>query len=167
MCMNYHNILHDDIRNGVGLRVTLFVSGCSHRCKGCQNKQTWDFNSGIEFDKNAYEEIINELNKDYIDGITFSGGDPFCKENIEDISLLIHTLKTNVSKDFSIWVYTGRTYEDLLANDFYALCNIDVLVDGEYVEDLFDANYHWCGSTNQRVIDVQKSLLNGVVELYG
>ena len=91
--MNYHNILHDDMRNGDGLRVVLFVSGCNHYCKNCQNPQTWDKDSGIEFDLAAKEEIFEQLNKDYISGITFSGGDPLHSNNLHEIYSLILEIK--------------------------------------------------------------------------
>ena len=87
--MNYHNILHDDMRNGEGLRVTLFVSGCNHKCEQCQNPQTWNPNSGIEFDEDAKQEIFEQLNHDYIDGITLSGGDPLYESNLNDIYHLL------------------------------------------------------------------------------
>ena len=180
--MNYHNILHDDMRNGDGLRVTLFVSGCAHYCNNCQNPQTWDKNSGIEFDLAAKEEIFEQLNKDYISGITFSGGDPLDINNAKTICDLIKSIKNNYP-DKTIWVYTGYTWEkikSIMSTRFFAPCkesewcmviniimsNIDVLVDGRFVEELADVNYHWAGSTNQRVIDVQKTFEKGEIVLW-
>ena len=165
--MNYHNILHDDMRNGEGLRVVLFVSGCDHKCYNCQNPQTWDCNSGIEFDLAAKEEIFEQLNKDYISGITFSGGDPLYSENLHEIYSLVTEIK-NKFPTKNIWLYTGFRYEDIIKSDYskdklrlgiISLC--DILVDGRYVDALADAKYHWAGSTNQRVIDVKKSLEKG------
>ena len=162
--MNYHNILHDDMRNGDGLRVVLFVSGCNHHCHHCQNPQTWDKDSGIEFDLAAKEEIFKQLNKDYISGITFSGGDPLYSTNLHEIYALILEIRNKFPKK-TIWMYTGYDFDELQKSNFsedkfrlaiIELC--DVLVDGKYVEELADVNYCWCGSTNQRVIDVQKSL---------
>ena len=170
--MNYHNILHDDMRNGDGLRVVLFVSGCNHHCPNCQNPQTWDKDSGIEFDLAAKEEIFEQLNKDYISGITFSGGDPLHSNNLHEIYSLILEIK-NKFPTKTIWIYTGYNYDELQKSKFsedkfrtsiISLC--DVLVDGIYIEELSDVNYPWCGSTNQRVIDVQKSLQENKIVLH-
>ena len=183
--MNYHNIKHDDILNGEGLRVTLFVSGCSHKCKDCQNSQTWNPESGIEFDINAKEEIFKQLGEDYISGITFSGGDPLYESNLSDVLSLIKEIKSNYPNK-TIWLYSGYTWEEII-NNYYnewetdsligylsntnllrhniiQLC--DVFVDGEFKKELLDINYHWAGSTNQRVIDVKESLQRGEVVLY-
>lgn len=166
--MFYHNILHDDMRNGDGLRVVLFVSGCNHKCYNCQNPQTWDCNSGIEFDLAAKEEIFEQLNKDYISGITFSGGDPLHSNNLHEIYSLILEIRNKYPQK-TIWLYTGFDFDELQKSNFsedkfrmsiISLC--DVLVDGEYIEELADVNYHWAGSTNQRIIDVKKSLEKGV-----
>ena len=173
--MNYHNILHDDMRNGDGLRVVLFVSGCEHYCTNCQNPQTWDKDSGIEFDLAAKEEIFEQLNKDYISGITFSGGDPLYKENLRETYSLILEIKDKFPTK-TIWIYTGYTWEDII-NEIdtwhqdelilsQIIKNIDVLVDGEYKEELADINYPWAGSTNQRVIDIQKSLQENKIVLH-
>lgn len=175
--MNYHNILHDDMRNGDGLRVVLFVSGCDHQCINCQNPQTWDANSGIEFDLAAKEEIFDQLSKDYICGITFSGGDPLYPNNLYDIYKLITEIK-NKFPTKNIWIYTGYTWEDIVANDYivdtveYTILRQEivslsnVLVDGQFIQELADVNYHWAGSTNQRVIDIQKTLKTGDIVLW-
>lgn len=171
--MNYHNITKDDMLNGDGLRVVLWVAGCTHHCKNCQNPITWDPNGGIEFDISANEEICAELEKDYIDGITLSGGDPLCYTNLEVIEQLV----TNIKEQYptkTIWMYTGFSWEDLMDcpwDDFEArrriLKHVDVLVDGKFVEELKDITYPWAGSTNQRVIDVQKSLEQGCAIKWG
>lgn len=166
--MNYHNITHDDMKNGDGLRVVLWVSGCSHRCPECQNQETWDYFSGIPFDDYALQEISEELQKDYISGITFSGGDPLSTINMQEVLHLMLWVKKYYPEK-TIWVYTGYTYEKLL--DLGGLYNIilnncDVLVDGEYKKDLRDVNLKWRGSSNQRVIDVKKSLKEGKVVLH-
>lgn len=163
--MNYHNITKDDMLNGDGLRVVLWVSGCSHHCEGCQNPITWNPCDGVEFNEDARQEIFEQLDKDYISGITFSGGDPFYKTNMDEISRLIHDIKTRY-KDKTVWLYTGYSYEYLVENCYYALINIDVLVDGKFQKDLLDVNYHWAGSTNQRIIDVQESLKQDKVVLW-
>jgi anaerobic ribonucleoside-triphosphate reductase activating protein len=175
--MNYHDIKHDDMNNGSGLRVTLFVSGCDHYCPECHNQETWDTNSGIPFDEAAKNEIFDQLSKDYISGITFSGGDPLNKHNVEYVYSLISEIKERFPNK-SIWLYTGYTWEELW--EAWSYCNIsvetkyrikairlcDVLVDGVFDIDKADVNYHWAGSTNQRVIDVQKSLKVGDIVLY-
>lgn len=178
--MNYHNILHNDMNNGSGLRVTLFVSGCDHYCKGCQNPQTWKKDSGIEFDKAAMEEIMEELSHNYITGITFSGGDPLYQENVEYILELCKIIKKKFPTK-TIWLYTGFQWEDIYKNpdtpvqDFASpfqvsrqlvLDYVDVLVDGMYLEEKADAAYPWAGSTNQRVIDVKETLQTEHIVLY-
>ena len=146
--------------NGVGLRVVLWVSGCSHHCKNCHNPVTWDENDGILFTQETEDELFSKLNKPYIKGITFSGGDPFHINNRDEIRRLSEKIKqTFPEKD--IWVYTGYTWEELwneLSDPESYLINIDVLVDGRYIEELADRNLRWVGSSNQRTINVQKSL---------
>lgn len=161
--MNYHNITKDDMKNGDGLRVVLWVSGCSHHCKGCHNPQTWDTTSGIEFDESAKQEIFDELDKDYISGITFSGGDPLMPCNRECVGNLIQEISEKYPNK-TIWLYTGFLYEEV--KDLPYLKNIDVLVDGEFELELKDNNAHWVGSTNQRVIDVKKTIANNMVCLH-
>ena len=104
------------MKNGDGLRVVLWVSGCTHHCKGCHNPQTWDPDSGILFDADAETELWDELDKDYISGITFSGGDPLAPCNIETVSRLIRYIRARYGNSKTIWVYTGYTIEELLAN---------------------------------------------------
>lgn len=148
--MRYHNITKDDILNGEGLRVTLWVSGCSHHCKGCHNKLTWDADDGVIFDSNAEDELFAALNKSYISGITFSGGDPLYLGNREEVTRLAKKVKETTDKN--IWLYTGYTYEEI--KDLEVMKYIDVLVDGKFIEDLKDNKLHWKGSSNQRVINV-------------
>lgn len=147
--MNYHNITHDDMLNGDGLRVVLWVAGCTHHCKNCQNPETWDINGGIPFDKNAKEEIFNDLKKDYISGITFSGGDPLHPKHRKEVLELAKEIKEKFPTK-TIWCYTGFLYEEV--KDIENLKYIDVLVDGEFKEELKDVNLPWVGSSNQRVI---------------
>lgn len=160
--MNYHNITKDDLLNGDGIRVVLWVSGCNHYCPGCQNPVTWDPNDGLPFEKEAIDELISELDKDYISGITFSGGDPFYPEN----RVYIHTLAAYVKQVIhkTVWMYTGYSWEEI--KDEKGIENFDVIVDGEYIESLRDTNLKWRGSSNQRVIDVKKSLETGEVVLW-
>lgn len=146
--MRYHNITKDDMLNGDGLRVVLWVAGCEHHCKGCQNPLTWDPNGGVLFDDKAKEEIFIELKKDYISGITFSGGDPMHPANREEILLLAKWIKSEFP-DKTIWCYTGYLFEQV--KDLPVIDYIDVLVDGPFVQELADVNYKWAGSTNQIV----------------
>ena len=148
--MNYHNILHDDMRNGEGLRVTLFVSGCDHCCNECQNPQTWDINSGIKFDDDAKKEIFDQLDKDYIDGITLSGGDPLNENNLLDITNLLVEIKHKYPNK-TIWIYTGYKMEEIKEARKGIISMADVLVDGKFIKELADVNYKWAGSTNQRI----------------
>ena len=152
--MNYHNITKDDMLNGDGLRVVLWVSGCSHRCLGCHNPQTWSASSGIEFDDSAKQEIFEQLDKNYISGITFSGGDPLLQENRNQVTALAKEIKQRY-KDKTVWIYTGFNYEDI--KDLEVLNYTDVLCDGKFVLEKRDVKTPWVGSTNQRVIDVQKT----------
>lgn len=161
--MNYHNITKDDMLNGEGLRVVLWVSGCSHHCKNCQNPVTWDPEDGLPFDESAKEEIFEELSKPYISGITLSGGDPLFCGNRAAIGELIKEIKAKFP-DKTIWLYTGYTWDAI--SDLLFLPYIDVLIDGKFVESLKDTKLHWRGSSNQRIIDVKASLDQDQVILY-
>lgn len=171
--MNYHDITTCDMLNGDGLRVVLWVSGCEIHCKNCQNPITWDCNGGLPFTEETKKELFSYLEKDYIHGITFSGGHPLHKNNVEVINRLICEIK-KIYPDKDIWVYTGYTFEDIMTEWFFGdfisdldlitrsdkyniILNSDVLVDGMYIEELKDNNAHWVGSTNQRVIDIPKT----------
>ncbi|EGN57828.1 anaerobic ribonucleoside-triphosphate reductase-activating protein [Hallella multisaccharivorax DSM 17128] len=149
--MRIFDITSCDVNNGEGLRVTLWVAGCSHHCKGCQNPQTWDFQGGRRFDQSAHDYLFSELSKPYIQGITFSGGDPLCSP--DDVAALAKEIKESMpGKD--IWVYTGFTIEQIEADPKLRpiLNYADVIVDGEYVEALRDVTLAFRGSRNQRVI---------------
>lgn len=161
--MHYHNITTDDMRNGEGLRVVLWVAGCNHYCPDCQNPVTWNPNDGLEFTMDTFVELMECLDKDYISGITFSGGDPLHPANREEISYLAGIIST-CYKDKTIWLYTGYMWEEV--SRLPVMNYVDVLVDGPFVKELADVKYHWAGSKNQRVIDVQKSLETGSVVLY-
>lgn len=199
--------------NGIGLRVCLWCSGCDHHCKNCQNPITWNPDDGIQFDESAKKEIFDELSKDYIAGITFTGGDPLHQKNLKDVLDLItdfrskypisrktdttyrknnnykHNILTEKSNEIrlscqekTIWLYSGYTWEQIMypvvTDDFNPerdkilkmrqdiVKQCDVLVDGRYEEDKRDVTYHWAGSTNQRVIDVQETLKQGKVILW-
>lgn len=227
--MNYHNITYPDMNNGSGLRVVLWLSGCSHKCKGCQNPQTWEADSGILFDESAKEELFRELDKDYISGLTLTGGDPLFESNLDDVLELV----TEVNKRYnstqyiddnnltnhdilnantnrirlsrpqkSIWLYTGYTistckyFDDIIFTfhpSYYhsnplngeaakvddkvyfikqdrkrveIAKNIDVLIDGQYIDCQRDISLPYRGSSNQRVINIQQSLQKGEVVLW-
>lgn len=176
--MNYHNITHIDQNNGDGLRVVLWVSGCSHHCYKCQNPQTWNPESGILFDEEARKEIFQELDQDYISGITFSGGDPLYEGNVKEVYNLIGDIR-NRYPNKTIWLYSGYTWEDIFSGNILALenkdivqirrsiiLNVDVFIDGEYIESERDITLQWRGSKNQRVIDVKETLKNGHIFLW-
>lgn len=149
--------------NGDGLRVVLWVAGCSHYCSECQNPVTWDPNGGIPFDQAAREEVFAELSKDYISGITFSGGDPLYSSNEPEITKLARQIRESFPLK-TIWLYTGYTWDEI--KDREILQYLDVLVDGRYVKEQRDTLLHWRGSANQRVIDVKKTLEQGRVVLH-
>lgn len=153
--MRYHNITKDDMLNGDGLRVVLWVAGCTHCCKECHNPITWDPDGGILFDEGAKREIFNQLDKPYISGITFSGGDPLHSANRLDVRELMEEIRQKYP-DKTIWLYTGDSWEDVL--HYPMMKYVDVLVDGEFKIALKNTKLHWRGSSNQRVIDVQESL---------
>ena len=149
--MRYHNITKDDMLNGFGLRVVLWVSGCEHRCGGCHNPITWNPDDGLLFDEAARAEIFEELSRDYINGITLSGGDPLISDIKEEFP------------EKTIWLYTGYIWENINTLDF--IPKIDVIVDGKFIEEFKDNSIHWRGSSNQRVIDVKKTIKRSEVVL--
>lgn len=153
--MRFHNITKDDMLNGDGLRVVLWVAGCSHHCKECQNPITWDPNGGIPFEEENKQEIFTELDHDYIDGITFSGGDPLHEANRKEIEALAEEIKAKYPKK-TIWLYTGYEWEEIC--DWSIMKYVDVLVDGRFEIDHRDVQLPWRGSPNQRVIDVPDTL---------
>ena len=150
--MRYHNITKGDMLNGDGLRVVLWVSGCSHYCKGCHNQITWDPTDGLLFDEAAKQEIFEELEKPYISGLTLSGGDPLFHGNRAAISELVKEVKEKYPEK-TIWLYTGYTWDKIC--DLPLIQYVDVVVDGKFVEELKDNQLHWRGSSNQKIIDVK------------
>lgn len=164
--MNYAALKKFDIANGPGVRVSLFVSGCRHHCRNCFNREAWDFDYGRPFTDETEKEILTELDKSYITGLSLLGGEPFEPENRGGlISLLEKARKRHPEKN--VWCYTGFVYEEL-TGDVTAerlLSLIDVLVDGRFVEELKSADLIFRGSSNQRIIDVGKSLESGGVVL--
>ena len=184
--MNYLQITHEDVCNGDGLRVVLWLSGCSHHCNNCQNPQTWNPDSGIPFDKSAKQEIFDELSKDYISGLTLTGGDPLYENNLDEVLKLVKEIRISFPEK-TIWLYTGFEWNQIMnmqvmqpifsckdleskiqnilkRQEIIKMC--DVLVDGEYIDEQKDLTLKFRGSKNQRVIDVKKSLAQNKVVLY-
>lgn len=153
--MRFHNITKDDMLNGDGLRVVLWVAGCSHYCDECHNPVTWDPNGGVPFTEESKQELFKELEKSYISGVTFSGGDPLYCTNEPEILGLAKEIRDRFPGK-TIWLYTGYNWDYVKRREIAR--HIDVLVDGEYVKALRDTKLHWRGSANQRVIDVPASL---------
>lgn len=155
------------MNNGDGLRIVLWVAGCEHHCKDCQNPVTWNPDDGLPFTLKDEAELYEGLKRDYIAGITFSGGDPLHPANYQKVYELIKNIKRSLPSK-TIWLYTGYTWEEIMDKPELktVIEPIDVLVDGRFETDLKDVTYHWAGSTNQRVIDVQKSLQEGRVILH-
>lgn len=153
--MRYHNITKDDMLNGDGLRVVLWVAGCNHCCRECHNPITWDPDGGLPFDEVAKQELFAQLDKMYISGITFSGGDPLHPSNRLEVRGLMAEIREKYPNK-TIWLYTGDSWENIM---YYPMMQyVDVVVDGEFQADKKDAKLLWKGSSNQRVIDVQATL---------
>ena len=152
--MKYHDITKDDMLNGDGLRVVLWVAGCSHKCEGCHNPITWNPEGGLEFDQDARNEIFEELDKDYVSGITFSGGDPLHPANQHGVTEMAAMIR-QIYPHKTIWLYTGYVFENI--HSYLIMKYIDVLVDGPYIEEQRDITLAFRGSKNQRLIDVKET----------
>ena len=173
--MKYAKIKKCDVANGPGVRVSLFVSGCNHHCKNCFNREAWDFNYGDDFTEKEQESIINDLKPEYITGLSLLGGEPFEKVNQEGLAPLVKKVKETYP-DKKIWCYTGYTFDKQILGQMIGeenrettkelLSNIDYIVDGKFVEELKDPKLQFRGSSNQRIIDVQKSLNQNEVVLW-
>lgn len=171
--MYYAEIKNYDIANGPGVRVSLFVSGCTHRCEGCFNEMTWDFDYGSPFDENVEKEIIADLEPDYIAGLTLLGGEPLEYTNWQALLPFIRKVKKRYPQK-NIWCYTGYRFEEDVLKKFCRqwddmkefLSYIDVLVDGEFILDQKDISLQFRGSANQRIILVQESLRCGETVLW-
>ena len=171
--MHYGEIKNRDIANGIGVRVTLFVSGCKNCCKNCFQPQTWDFEYGTPFTKETEDYIIELLNKDYINGLTLLGGEPFEPSN--QAALLPFLLRVKeVYPHKNIWAFTGFTLETLRQKGSHPNCEateeilnlIDILVDGRFIEELKDISLKFRGSSNQRIIDMKKTLKTNNIVLW-
>ena len=149
--MNYHKIEKCDVTSGVGVRVTLYISGCLLHCPYCHNPETWDFNSGKYFDKNVKDELFESLSKSYIKGLTLSGGNPM--DSYVEVLELVKLFRETFGDTKDIWLYSGYTLEEIIASDRTEILDyIDVLVDGRYIHELRDLTLEFRGSSNQRVL---------------
>ncbi len=167
--MNYADIKKVDVANGPGVRVSLFVSGCSHRCEGCFNPETWDFSYGSPFGEAEVEQILTFLAPDHIRGLSLLGGEPFEPDNQRVVLELVQRVRRE-RPEKTIWCYTGYLYEELAANRVGThsrslLEGLDVLVDGPFVLEKKDLGLRFRGSSNQRIIDVPASLQTGEIRL--
>ena len=162
--MRYNKIRKMDISNGPGVRVSIFMQGCVFNCKNCFNPETHDFNGGKEFSDKTIEMILNLCNKDYIVGLSILGGEPMHPKNIEGTTKLAKTFKEKFPNK-NLWAWTGFKFDKDL-KDKEVMHYIDVLVDGQYADELHNPKLEWRGSENQRVIDVQKSLKKGEVTVW-
>ena len=172
--MNYGNIKYFDIADGIGVRTTLFVSGCTHHCPGCFQPETWDFAYGSDFDGAVQQQLIDSLAPDYVNGLTLLGGEPMEPENQRALLPFLRRVRSE-RPDKDIWCYTGYTLEtDLLSPEGRARCGetqellslIDVLVDGEFIMAEKDISLLFRGSRNQRLIDLPATLKNGTIVLW-
>lgn len=163
--MNYIKINKFDIANGPGVRVVLWVSGCHHNCRNCHNPETHDFKAGQLFDSEVMNSLIKSVNGPYISGLTISGGDPLSSENKETVLNIIRTINLNCPSK-SVWIYTGYTLTISDLQSMFTTLNVDVVVDGPYIESERDISLPFCGSRNQRLIDVKSSLQQNMIVIY-
>ena len=163
--MKYAQIREMDVTNGNGIGVALFTQGCPYHCKNCFNPETWDFNKGTDWTKETENKIIELLKPEYITRLTILGGEPLIERNIEPLTALLKRVKS-VYPDKQVWLYTGGDFEVLEGLYEEIFQYIDILIDGRYIDDLRDYKLKWRGSSNQRIIDVQKSLKEGETILY-
>ncbi|MDO4293324.1 MAG: anaerobic ribonucleoside-triphosphate reductase activating protein [Eubacteriales bacterium] len=154
--MRYHDITKDDMKNGDGLRVVLWVAGCGHHCPECHNPLTWDPEGGLVFDSAARQEIFDQLDKSYISGLTLSGGDPLHPANRAEVTELVRQVKRRYPQK-TVWLYTGYPWEQVCS--LPVMRDVDVCVDGKFLREEKDPKLLWKGSKNQRVIDVPATLL--------
>ena len=160
--MRYNLIRKMDISNGPGVRVSIFMQGCEFHCKNCFNPETWDFKEGKEFTEETIEKVLDLSSKDYIVGLSILGGEPMHPVNVEGTTKLAKAFKEKYPNK-NIWAWTGFRFENIKDKEVFKY--IDVLVDGQYEDELHDPTLKWRGSSNQRVIDVQKTLKNGKVTI--
>ena len=162
--MRYNLIRKMDISNGPGVRVSIFMQGCSFHCENCFNKETWDFEGGKEFTDDTINEVLELCGQSHISGLSILGGEPMHPNNIEGTTRLAKAFKEKYPEK-NLWSWSGFTFENYL-KDKEVLKYLDVLVDGKFKKDLFDPRLHWRGSSNQRVIDIKKTRKKGEIVLY-
>ena len=160
--MNYAKIKPVDVANGEGVRVSVFVSGCPHHCKGCFNQELWDYDAGQEFTFERIWHIINLCSNEYITGLSLLGGEPLDHANLKGMTDLCYTFK-RFFPNKTIWCYTGYRFEEV--SHLNIMKYLDVVVDGKFVQALKDPRLKFRGSSNQRIIDVRKSIENGCIFL--
>ena len=171
--MKYANIKYYDVANGPGVRTSLFVSGCTHRCEGCFNEIAWDFNYGDEFNASIIDVILDSVKEDHIAGITLLGGEPMEKENQAELITLLRQFK-KLYPEKTVWCYTGYTYEEDFIQGARAYTEVtkeflkltDVLVDGKFIISLMDIRLRFRGSSNQRIIDMNETRKNDRIILW-
>lgn len=178
--MNYASIINEDFNNGEGIGVSLFVQGCHFKCKNCFNSEAWDFNGGKEWTQEVKDEFLKLIDKPYITRVSILGGEPLADENVRKIYLLTKEIKSFFPNK-KIWLYSGFIYEEIMNINFSTFVkqtqsddyrkaiiqeNVDILVDGQYVDELKDLTLKFRGSKNQRIIDVQKSLEKNEIVLW-
>ena len=154
--MKYNIVRKMDISNGPGVRVSVFMQGCEFHCKNCFNPETWNFEAGKDFTEGTIDEVLKLCNEDYIKGLSILGGEPMHPKNIEGTTKLAKAFKEKYP-DKNLWVWSGFKFDEYL-KDKEVMKYVDVLVDGRYVDEMHNPSLKWRGSTNQRVIDVPKSL---------
>ena len=162
--MRYNKIRKMDVSNGPGIRVSIFLQGCEFHCKNCFNPETWSFKSGKEFNEDAINRVLELADKETISGLSILGGEPMHPKNIEGTIELAKKFKEKFPKK-TVWVWSGFLYEDVLKRDPEVFNYIDVMVDGQYMDELHDPTLRWKGSSNQRVIDIKKTKKSGKVVL--
>lgn len=163
--MKYAQIREMDVTNGSGIGVALFTQGCPYHCKNCFNPETWDFDKGTDWTKETENNIIELLKPEYITRLSILGGEPLIERNIAPLTALLKRVK-GIYPDKQVWLYTGGDFEVLEGLYEEIFQYIDILIDGRYIDDLRDYKLKWRGSSNQRIIDVQKSLKEGETILY-
>ena len=161
--MKYNKIRKMDIANGPGIRVSIFMQGCSFHCEGCFSEETWNFNTGKDFTDETINEVIELCKNPTIKGLSILGGDPLHPKNIEGTTKLAKTFKEKLP-DKTLWIWTGFLFENIKENEVFKY--VDVLVDGQFKIKMRNPKLKYCGSTNQRVIDVQKSLKKDDIILF-
>lgn len=163
--MKYSQIRTIDISDGPGVRVGLYTQGCPFHCNGCWNQDTWSFDGGRLFDESVKEAILDAVSKEFISGLSILGGEPLVENNLDEIKELVSFIRDRYP-DKTIWVWSGFLFEDLSHDQLEVVNMCDVLVDGQFIEELRDLDLEYRGSSNQRAIDIKRTLISGnIVEL--